>query len=232
MGTLAVLLVALLLLLKWMFVVFVCLQVVCLRRSSVPEISCATTVSDPALSTWRAGEPASYSHTESYLLVPLFTHPWSQVKAQIFCSGRVRVRWRGRLIFTAPWMQREENSKEQPQQASFAATRFRKLWRVFCPSNRRELSLSLTRRSLSGFPASSLQTRLGCHYRSVRERAAWQAAALLMAVSFCVRLEDVLFPETGTFHEHKQHSYWGLVTRLMTLGGTARERECEKRQRE
>lgn len=61
-----------------------------------------------------------------------------------------------------------------------------------------------------------VQTLFGCHYKSVhvRERAPVclgpsDTAALLMAVCFCVRLQDVLFslfPETGTLQEHEQES--------------------------
>lgn len=122
---------------------------------------------------------------------------------------------RRNLMFTVPRMQRDENSKstnsERSQQAPVAATRFRKLWRVFCPSNSQELvsrhgsaclltALSIIPQWVSCFlPARSNMVRM-----SLQECArAWactcvsqpsERAALLMAVCFCVCLEGVLFP--------------------------------------
>lgn len=123
------------------------------------------------------------------------------------------------------------------QGAAVAATRFRKPWRVFCPSHSRE---PLTCPSIIpvGFPASFLpvQTWLGCHYRSVHVRAqAWACTCLSLQrqlyywwVCVCesaLRMFCSLFPETGTFGEQelkmKSESVWTI-----TEGGTRHMSDC------
>lgn len=123
---------------------------------------------------------------------------------------------RMKLLFTVPWMQRDEtskstNSKWLPGGCSL------KPWRVFCPSHSQE---PLTCPSMfprwvfllpparSDMVRMSLQERArawACTCLSVHLSLPSEEAVLLMDVCLWIRLEDVLFPVSrdGTFREQE-----------------------------